>query len=246
MISGLDISAWQAQLTFMIDFNKTYGNGARFVFHRAAFGNAIDENLARNWTPMKSAGIVRGLYHFATYMTYASTQAKLFKSILDQYPPELPAVLDLEFYDGWGARPSGKNMCAWAAQYVSALDSMTGRSTIIYTNLDMIKQMRAGGLATDLAILASHPLWFAMPQTTQPANSLVAPWTKFILWQDSWKADGPAYGMQSLSVDHDWFTGTQEEFNTLAGIVVTPPSDTMTVKQLAVTLARLWKEKRSQ
>jgi lysozyme len=249
MIKGIDISAWQSVKPGDVDFVKAYNAGARFIFHRAAFGNAVDSTLVANWPLMRSAGITRGLYHFASYMTYASTQASFFANILGEYPPELPAVLDLEFYDAWGARPSGKNMCAWAAQYLVALDAVTKRSTILYTNLDLIKQMKAGGNASDLAILADHPLWFAYPQASAPAASLVAPWTKYTFWQDSWKGDGVAFGMKSLSVDTDYFMGTQEEFNALAGIQVIPeppPDTSLTVKQMAVKLAKLWKSIRQK
>lgn len=219
-VAGIDISTWQdsSDIPGHIDFVKMKGAGIQFVFQRAAFGNDVDDDLTINYPAIKAQGMLIGLYHFAYYMASPENQAALFYSILRSYPTDLPPVLDLEYFDGWGTRPSGANMAAWAARYVIALDKLTGRKTVIYTNGDISHQMLAFGAAADLAILRAHDLWFAHVDSTAPTPAEMYVWSKCAIWQYTWHGDGKLYGVESLDVDLDRYPGTIQELRIWAGL----------------------------
>ena len=66
MIPGIDVSHWQDDKSTprKIDFSKAKKAGAEFVFIKASERLTADADHAWNWDNAKSAGLLRGTYHF--------------------------------------------------------------------------------------------------------------------------------------------------------------------------------------
>ena len=98
-VPGIDVSYWNAG----IDWPKVRATGQRYVFAKATEGDYYsDTTFDNNWFGAKSAGLLRGAYHFYRCNVDAKKQADYFinyvKSMNDS--GELPPVLDLESNDG--------------------------------------------------------------------------------------------------------------------------------------------------
>ena len=60
-VPGIDVSYWNAG----IDWPKVRATGQRFVFVKATEGSFYsDPTFDDNWLGAKSAGLLRGAYHF--------------------------------------------------------------------------------------------------------------------------------------------------------------------------------------
>ena len=89
-IHGVDISRWQHPGDKLIDYNKMYQAGVRFVMIKASDGKDKSDIDARKWLSIdmdgaQAAGIYTGFYHYAylpnstdeaTVITEAQTQAQ--------------------------------------------------------------------------------------------------------------------------------------------------------------------------
>ena len=98
-VPGIDVSYWDSG----IDWPKVRATGQRYVFIKASEGDSYaDPTFDDNWRGEKSAGLLRGAYHFVRSNVDPKKQATKFidyvKSMNDD--GELPPVLDLETPDG--------------------------------------------------------------------------------------------------------------------------------------------------
>lgn len=211
---GCDISTWQdaASTPAVVDFNKMKAAGANYVFIKATQGNFFDQDVKTHWT--NSAGILpRGLYHFYDwgYSLQANTDALV--NAMNLYPCELPPVMDYESTSGVPAQATAASMCL---QFLQAIESRTGKLPMVYT---APYYWYAHG-STNTAF-ARYPLWIANYEVLKP--TVPAPWTNWKFWQYTSKGDGAAFGVESASIDLDYFNGTLDEFNLWAGITPPPP-----------------------
>src|SRR5512143_4019056 len=97
-VPGIDVSYWDAG----IDWPKVRATGQRFVFVKATEGDSYqDPTFDDNWFGAKSAGLLRGAYHFFHCNIDAKKQADAFINYFKSFndPGELPPVLDLETND---------------------------------------------------------------------------------------------------------------------------------------------------
>jgi lysozyme len=88
---GTDVSFWNSS----VDFNKMVKAGAAFCYAKAS-QLYPDSRFREYWSEMKSAGILRGAYHYLDWRASELTQAKLFTDTMGGDWGELPPVLDLE------------------------------------------------------------------------------------------------------------------------------------------------------
>ena len=199
-LQGVDVSEYQGT----VDWGSAAASGLSFAIARVSDGTTTpDPTFSANWSGIKAAGMVRGVYQFFRASEDPTAQASLLVSSVGTLDPgDLSPVADVETLDG----ESGSTLVANLATWASAIQSMTGRTPMVY---------------------ASPGFWDALPDTGQFSNlgSWVAdwgptcpdtstPWTNWQFWQYS--DDGSVSGI-SGAVDLDEFNGTLAQLQTLGG-----------------------------
>ncbi|NPV87675.1 MAG: glycoside hydrolase family 25 protein [Anaerolineae bacterium] len=226
-VQGLDVSKWQDDNTTpqQIDFNKAKRAGAYFVFIKASQDVYADPDFAYNWNAAKTAGLIRGAYHFFDYRKSPKTQADYLASLLKDDWGELPPVLDFEKHPAWDL-PTRDKCLRMIKEFFTQLETTCPKKPLFYTNPSMIKYT----LSPIPDWLLEHPLWIAHYYVSAPSYK---PWAKWHFWQYSDRGDGLAYGMESLQVDMNWWNGTLEELHQFANLEPPPPPPPTLEERLA-------------
>lgn len=211
---GCDISTWQDASTTpaVIDFDKMHRAGAEYVFIKSSQGNYFDQDFKVNVT--NSAGILpRGIYHYYdwNYSLQANTDAMV--NAWNYAPTELPPVMDYESTINAPVKSTAAGICL---QFLQAIKSRTGKTPLLYT----APYYWYSYGSTD-ARFAEFPLWIANYEVLKP--TVPAPWSKWYFWQYTSKGDGAAFGVESASIDLDYWNGTLDELKLWAGITAPPP-----------------------
>jgi len=211
-VPGIDVSYWNAG----IDWPKVRATGQRFVFAKATEGDFYsDQTFAANWSGAKSAGLLRGAYHFFRCNVDAKKQATRFinyvKSVNDD--GELPPVLDLESNDG----QKKDKVIERAKVWLDLVEAAFGKKPIIYSGQYFLQDYfsEAGGGPPVWA--KDYPLWLAQYPNNYAEGSqpfLPRGWFKWTFWQYSEK--GRVNGINA-NVDMNLFNGTLEELYQFAG-----------------------------
>lgn len=224
-VPGIDVSYWDAG----IDWPKVRAAGQRFVFVKATEADAYrDPTFDDNWFGAKSAGLLRGAYHFFRCNVDAKKQADNFIQYVQSFNDkgELPPVLDLETNDG----QKKEKIIPAAKIWLDRVEAAFGRTPIIYSGYFFLQDYfsEAGGGPPVWA--KNYPLWIAQyPNQYTPGMSPLLPrgWFNWTIWQYSEK--GVVNGINA-DVDMDLFNGTLEELYKFAGATPVSPSTTTAVK----------------
>lgn len=214
-----DVSFWQDDNTTerKIDFVKMMSAGTSGVFMRAGQNTWKDPDFDDYARDSLAAGIKRGAYWYYDSRTSPITQANLFHSIISDKGLEMEIVADYEESYG-GSYGGASNLRKFIERLIEL--GIPKNKIMIYTGY-YYWGSNSGG--TDTAWFGQFPLWIAW-YTTDPSRVLIpSPWNKATYWQWTSNGDGPAHGVESLSIDLNWFNGTQEDFNVRYGI--TTPDD---------------------
>ena len=195
-IHGADISRWQHPNGALINFEKMYAAGVRFVIIKASDTRDDADALALKYVMMdrsaaQAAGIYTGFYHYAVLpdvktneqvIVDAQTQAQkaLWRlgSLGGYNERDLPYALDLE---NNCVRLSGTT-CArylpksqitlWAKTFLKIVKEKTDRTPIIYSYPSFLE----GAMMRDEE-LRQYPLWLAQ-YAINPADPLAQPGLK--------------------------------------------------------------------
>ncbi len=226
MIPGIDVSHWQDDKSTpqKMNFVKAMAMGAKFVFIKVSERGGMDEDFFLNWKNAKAAGIPRGGYHFLRWDISGLLQARIFCDLLKDDPGELPPVADFEAPVKDGKYPSN----ALLAQFLESVETILGKKPMIYTSPGFWssygKNKNTGKYDPSWSY---YPLWIAH-YTSAAQPTLPEPWKTdqktWSFWQYSNTGDGLKYGAESKSLDMNWFNGTQEDLNKIAGISETTPT----------------------
>jgi len=148
------------------------GSRLTFVIARAAYGNWADTTFTRDWSGMKSAGLVRGPYLYPRYrngqgelMPIASQVDALQRAItagggLDP-GKDLPPALDIESSGGpVAAGCTAEQALEWYRELWNAMREAFGVIPMIYTSARVWLEDLDNLLAPDLA---TSPPWLAKP-----------------------------------------------------------------------------------
>lgn len=224
-VPGIDVSYWDAG----IDWPKVRATGQRFVVAKATEGVTYkDPTFDDNWFGSKSAGLLRGAYHFFRCNVDAKKQADYFinyvRSVKDD--GELPPVLDLETSDGMTKDKIVPAVKIW----LDRVEAAFGKKPIIYSGQYFLQDylVVAGGGPPVWA--KDYPLWLAQyPNQYQEGMKPFLPrgWFKWTIWQYSDK--GVLNGINA-KVDMNIFNGTLEELYKFAGAKIpdqTPKTHTV-------------------
>ena len=214
-VPGIDVSHWDAG----IDWPKVRATGQRFVFAKATEGIVYkDDTFKDNWFGAKSAGLLRGAYHFFRCNVDAKKQADYFidyvRSVKDD--GELPPVLDLESNDGI----SKEKIVTAAKVWLDRVEAAFGKKPIIYSGQYFLQDylVLPGGGPPSWA--KNYPLWLAQyPNQYVEGMKPFLPrgWFNWAIWQYSDK--GRVNGINA-SVDMNLFNGTLEELYKFAGAAI--------------------------
>lgn len=195
-IHGADISRWQHPNGELINFEKMYQSGLRFVMIKASDTRDDADALSLKYVILdrsaaQAAGIYTGFYHYAVLpdvntdqqvIIDAQTQAQkaLWRlgSLGGYNERDLPYALDLE---NNCVRLSGKT-CArylpktqitlWAKTFLNIVKEKTDRTPIIYSYPSFLE----GAMVRDQELL-QYPLWLAQ-YAINPADPLAQPGLK--------------------------------------------------------------------
>ena len=225
-VPGIDVSHWDAG----IDWPKVRATGQRYVFAKATEGiNYKDDTFKDNWFGAKSAGLLRGAYHFFRCNVDAKKQADYFidfvKAVKDD--GELPPVLDLETNDGM----TKEKIVVAAKVWLDRVEAAFGKKPIIYSGQYFLQDylVQPGGGPPPWA--KDYPLWLAQypNQFVEGAKPfLPRGWFNWSFWQYSDK--GRINGINA-AVDMNFFNGTLEELYKFAGAAI--PDQTPKVHKVA-------------
>ena len=219
-VPGIDVSYWNSG----IDWPKVRAAGQRYVFAKATEADYYkDPTLDDNWLGAKSAGVLRGAYHFFRCGVDPAKQAKVFidyiKSMKDD--GELPPVLDLEVSDGVPNHKIIPSVKTW----LDLVEAAFGKKPIIYSGFYFLKDNFSIPGGGPPAWAKDYHLWIAQypnQYVDGMSPSLPPGWFKWTFWQYSDK--GKVNGVNA-NVDLNLFNGSLEEFYKFTGakIVKEPP-----------------------
>jgi GH25 family lysozyme M1 (1,4-beta-N-acetylmuramidase) len=217
-VEGIDLSKWQGTW----NPQKSIEAGTRYVFIKATQNNFTDSKFDEYSKQAADANLPAGYYHFADPAgRSAETQARYFADVVKGVG-ELSLVLDAEWTGGLG--PSALNQ--WFYDFLGELGvHIPNRLKEIYTRVSWWDPNVAPASWAD-----NYGLWAA-----RWASWLEGPWSdgKFVPrdWSDwtnwQWSADGnglgATYGVESNSIDLNYFNGGWVAFQEHYKLVETPP-----------------------
>jgi len=187
--TGIDVSHYQGT----VNWAAVRQAGVQFAFAKATDGLTwVDPELAANWPAMKSAGLLRGAYHFFEPADDAASQAEFFLSTVQLAAGDLPPALDVETFAG-----SSSTFWAGVETWLATVASATGVEPFLYVAPDFANDHQAP------ASLAAYPLWIADYGVAQP--TLPIGWSDWLIWQHS--QSGTVSGVTG-SVDLDLANGS--------------------------------------
>lgn len=185
---GIDVSHYQGTVSWPAVFQA----GIQFAFAKATDGLTwTDPQFAVNWPQMKTAGVLRGAYHFFEPADDAAAQAQFFLQTVQLAPGDLPPALDVETVGSTGTA-LWEGVETWLQTVAAAL----GVQPFLYMDPTFADENQAP------ASLAAYPLWIADYGVAEP--TLPDGWSTWLLWQYS--ESGTVQGVDS-PVDLDLLNG---------------------------------------
>ncbi|WP_405874280.1 lysozyme [Streptomyces sp. NBC_00005] len=205
---GHDVSSHQKN----VNWSKAKAKGAKFVYVKATEStNYRNPYFGQQYNGARSAGIIRGAYHFALpNKTSGTTQAAYFVRNGGRWSADgwtLPPALDIEYnpYDSkhkcYGLSKSG--MVNWIKSFSNEVKRLTGRRPVIYTTAHWWNTCTG----SSRALASNHALWIARHNSAD-AGSLPAGWSFWTFWQ--YDNSGGLPGDQNL------FNGSQAQLKKFA------------------------------
>jgi lysozyme len=189
-------------------------SGKGFAILKATQGTSYtDSDFAENWAALKSAGVVRGAYHFFDATVSGVDQANYFLQVVGTIEPgDLPPTLDIECpvsgdSDCLGNGNSGAAPASQITQamndFLTTVKTATGLTPIVYSYGSWFSDN-----GVDTTGLQSYPLWLADYSGTS-CFDVPSPWTAATIWQ--YDSSGTVSG---VNVDDDYFLGTAAQLAT--------------------------------
>jgi len=236
---GCDVSVWQdANSTPQkINFASMKTNGASFVIIRSSYGITQDEDFDYNWREAQKAGLIVGVYHFYDYLISPTTQAAFFVALLRKYGAGniFPAI-DMEEKPGYAFPPREPYLGA-VKTFADSVERNIGCQMMYYSNPNIMKYK----LAPIPSWMTDRPLWIA--HYTQAEQPMFSPWESWLFWQFSCKGPGAAFGAESISIDMNYFNGSEDDLRMLVGWDTAEPPvipDAEKVQKLWAAHPELW------
>lgn len=204
-LHGVDVSYYQGN----IDWERVASSGIKFAFIRAADGFHHDTKFTRNWSGAKSAGILRGAYHYFRGSKDGTQQANDFLNVVGDDLGDLAPVADVEELDG----VSAATLKAQLEKWISTVQGRTCKTPIIYTSPGLWNGWHMG------TTFSSSPLWVANWAVSKPR--VPSGWSDWTVWQ--YRSDASVPGIPGR-VDADLFHGSLDELKAFGKSGAAPTS----------------------
>jgi GH25 family lysozyme M1 (1,4-beta-N-acetylmuramidase) len=197
-VQGIDVASYQGYP----NWTSVKNSGKAFAFTKATEGTTYtNPYFATNWARMKSAGLIRGAYHYGHPSVSATAQADYFCNVVRPTHGDLQMALDIETTDGLS--PSAVR--SWIVAFINRIVYRTGRPGIIYTGFYFWRDSAGNGSNLNC------PLWLAA-YVSNPAPYVPAAWSTWSFWQ--YTSSGSVPGV-SGNVDRDAWNGSLTGLNNL-------------------------------
>ena len=197
-IQGIDVARYQDR----IDWDQVRRDGMHFVFMKGTEGkDYIDPNFYQNWRGARAAGVPRGAYHFMTWCSTASDQARWFAQMVPADPDALPPVLDLEWnnHSSCKTKPSRTDALERIQVMLDAMERHTGKLPIIYTDINFHRDILEGQYFP-------NAFWLRSTAAEPHERYRNRAWT---FWQ--WTQTGHVAGIKPM-VDRNAFYGSRDDW----------------------------------
>jgi lysozyme len=187
-IQGIDVSGWNPS----VDWQKLRNQDIRFVLIKSTEGtNDFNEYFDEQWTGAKSAGILRGSYHYLRAAIEGAEQADFFLSKVNVQDGDLPPILDVEEKNNEGA--SIFQFIDSTQKWLERVKSKTGRAPIVYCRTEYVNRWGPQPWAKEYQTWIAE--WHDFTDRGEPSQP--AGWGDWIFWQ--------------YSGDHDMLDGVYED-----------------------------------
>jgi GH25 family lysozyme M1 (1,4-beta-N-acetylmuramidase) len=197
-IQGIDVASYQGYP----NWTSVRNSGKTFAFTKATEGTTYtNPYFATNWSRMKSAGLIRGAYHYGHPSVDPVAQADYFCNVVRPTHGDLQMALDIETTDG----RSPSQVRSWIVAFINRIVYRTGRPGIIYTGFYFWRDSAGNGSNLNC------PLWLAA-YVSNPAPYVPAAWSTWSFWQ--YTSSGSVPGV-SGNVDRDAWNGSLAGLNNL-------------------------------
>lgn len=176
-VTGPDVSSWQHPGGALINWGAIKAAGQSFAMVKATEGlDYVNPFFVPDVLAMRAAGVATGTYHYADVTLPAAPQAAFFSAMTfgQHGPMDLPPVIDFENAKG----QSPAQLKSWLHQYLDAVQSLTGKTPIIYTYQNFWRNQMAN--TTDFA---NYPLWIADYNGGTAPGPLPGGWKNWTFWQ---------------------------------------------------------------
>ncbi|MGZ6142712.1 MAG: glycoside hydrolase family 25 protein [Myxococcales bacterium] len=199
-VRGVDISHYEG----VINWTRVAAAGEAFGITKATEGVTFkDPMFASNWPAIKSAGLVRGAYHFFRPADSGIQQADFFLRTVDTFGPgDLPPILDWEVTDS----VSNAVDVSEVQDFVDEIRARTGLTTILYTSARFL------GTVGNPTQFSNLPLWDANWNVTCP--NIPSAWPRWTFWQ---YADNGIVSGIDAGVDVNYFNGSLADLQAMTG-----------------------------
>ena len=197
-VQGIDVASYQG----LPNWTSVKNSGRTFAFTKATEGTTYtNPDFATNWARMKSAGLIRGAYHYGHPGSDPVTQANFFCNVVKPTSGDLQMALDIETTDG----KSPSQVRSWIVSFINQIVSRTGRPGIIYTGYYFWTGSAGNGSNLNC------PLWLAA-YVSDPTPYVPPAWSTWSFWQYSDTGSVPGV---SGAVDLDAWNGTVSNLDNL-------------------------------
>src|SRR5882724_10053984 len=207
-LPGIDVSHYQGT----IDWGKVKSAGMAYAYTKATESTgSTDSQFAVNWPAIKSAGLLRGAYHFFHADQDATAQANHFLQVVAPSSGDLPPVIDIEST----SNASSSAIVSGVKTWLDVVQQSTGIVPMIYT----VASFWNANLNSSFG---NYPLWIANYGVSSP--KLPTGWSNWNFWQYS--QSGTVSGITG-NVDMDYFNGSMNQLIAFAGSGAAPqPANT--------------------
>lgn len=198
-VRGVDVSHYQGD----IDWDILSGEDIDFAFIKATEGSSfIDDRFAYNFSEAQKCDIAVGAYHFFSFSSPGSTQAKNFINTVTPFDGMLPPVVDLEFYGEFAEKPLVKDAVDKELRsMLDALEEYYGMKPIIYATEDSYELY----LANDYA---EYDIWIRNVKT----KAKMSDGRQWTFWQYTNREQFDGYNGDEKFIDMNVFFGSEEDF----------------------------------
>jgi len=198
-VKGIDVSHYQGE----VDWEAVAGQGIAFAYVKATEGSShIDEMFGRNYGGARDAGIRTGAYHFFSFDSPGSSQAKHFISTVEYFEGMMAPAVDVEFYGNKKEDPPDAGLVeVQLGDYLDMVEQAYGMKPVIYATREAWERYVKGRFD-------EYPLWIR-DIWREPEMGNGQGW---VFWQFTNRGRLEGFSGEEEFVDMNVFYGTTRQW----------------------------------